>query len=68
MQELKVFVVKALSKDNGADDVGCDALEEEGRVQGGSWRVRMQDKRQEIQNYGNIRLRPYLCKVVPSTQ
>ena len=46
MQELKVFVVKALSKDNGADDVGCDALEEVSGIQGGSWRVRIQDRRQ----------------------
>ena len=46
MQKLAVFVVKALSKDNGADDVGCDALEEVGRIQGSSWRVRMQKRRQ----------------------
>jgi len=43
MQELVVFVVKALSKDNGADGVCCDGLEEEGGVQGGSWRTRRQE-------------------------
>ena len=48
-QKPAIFVVKALSKDNGADDVGCDGLEDEGGVQGGSWR-RIQDKRQGIQN------------------
>lgn len=34
MKELVICVVKTLSKDNGADDVGCDALKEEGGVQG----------------------------------
>lgn len=29
-----VCVVIVLYKDNGADDVGCDALKEEGGVQG----------------------------------
>jgi hypothetical protein len=48
MQELVVFVVKALSKDNGADDICYDALEVEGGVQRGSWRMRRQDRRQEI--------------------
>ena len=36
MQELVVCVVKVLSKDNGADNVGCDALEQKGGIQGGS--------------------------------
>lgn len=47
-QELVVFVVKALSKDNGAYDVCCDGLEDGGGVQEGSWRMRRQDRRQEI--------------------
>lgn len=31
-QELRVFVAKAFSKDNGADDVGGHGVEEEGGV------------------------------------
>lgn len=50
VQELAVCVVKALSKHNGADDVGCDALEEEGGIQRGSWRMRRQDRRHGIKN------------------
>ena len=63
MQELVVFVVKALSKDNGADDICYDALEVEGGVQRGSWRMRKQDRRHEDKELGNISHHLYLCRV-----
>lgn len=62
-----ICVVKALSKDNGADDVACDALEEERWVQGDSWKMRRQDRKHGAKDLGNICHQSHLCEAAPFT-
>ena len=37
LQELLVLIVKAVSKDDGTDDIGDSAAQEESRFDGGPW-------------------------------